>query len=99
MGCLSRLGLNVYSAYQTTFAEAELYLPGKWFVSELGMDCGYFDCTNDSLRASYMKTNILPFLSKYSVQAYWFSWDALGNGVPARWQMENEPLTLSIIGI
>jgi hypothetical protein len=97
-GCLTRLGLNVYASWASTFAEAQQYLPGKWYASEIGPDCtNTVNCTNDAVRAAYIKQNILPALAGYSVQAFWFAFDSGGDGVQTYWAMQNEPLTLAEI--
>ena len=33
-------------------AEAQQYLPGRWYATEIGMDCSLCDCTNDAARAA-----------------------------------------------
>lgn len=97
-GCLSQLGLNIYANYANTAAEAEKLLPGKWYISELDLDCDTGACGSDSNWARGLST-VLTTLQTYKVHRNMFAYVAGGDGVDPHWGMLGHPTVLHVIGL
>lgn len=98
-GCLTKLGLNIYSNYANTASEANSLLgPDGWYASEIGVDMDYYSNISDTQHASMLQT-IVNTISAYNVPKFWFSWNAGGDNVALHWALNSQPLTAKIIGL
>ena len=100
MGCLDKLGLNLYADYANTMAEANNILGASHFyVSETNLDCGYNNSCGSEVSWAAGLQKVLNIEQPYGVKINVFAYRCAGSACPAYWTIIGHLPVMAVLGL